>query len=274
MKGGKDGPALVPGNVKESELIKRLLLPREDKHHMPPKLKPQLNERQIALIHWWVENGADFTRKVKDIPKPEKIQPVLLSLQSDHLEKKADPIIPAGTVDKGDQKAIDALKERGIVILPVAQNSNYLVANFITATGVTDKDIRLLLPLKNQLVWLKLGHTNITDSALSIIGQFRNLTLLQLNNTGITDKGLGLLKSLNNLQFISLVGTKVTRAGVLQLTPLKKLQSIYLYQTAITGKEWAVLKKMFPKTMLDTGGYRIPFLAMDTVIAKPPVKAK
>ncbi|MBC8155059.1 MAG: ribonuclease inhibitor, partial [Bacteroidetes bacterium] len=36
-KGGKNGPVYVPGQGMDSEMIKRCLLPSDDKHHMPPK---------------------------------------------------------------------------------------------------------------------------------------------------------------------------------------------------------------------------------------------
>src|SRR6185312_11346952 len=130
--------------------------------------------------------------------------------------------------------------------------------------NITDADIKLLLPVKKQLTWLKLNDTNITDSSLQMISQFTNLTLLQLNNTKITDKGLSLLKNLNKLQSLSLVGTKVTAQGILQLQPIKGLQSIYLYQTNVNKNDWASLKKAFPKTEIDSGGYVVPLLATDT----------
>ena len=50
---------------------------------MPPKQKPQLNEKEIALIHWWIDEGADFNKKVKELKQPEIIKPYLLALQSD-----------------------------------------------------------------------------------------------------------------------------------------------------------------------------------------------
>jgi uncharacterized membrane protein/mono/diheme cytochrome c family protein len=95
MKGGKDGIVIKPHNADSSELIKRLLLPREDEHHMPPKQKSQLNERQIALFYWWINQGADFNKKVKDISQPEKIKPILLTLQANHLEHKAQANVPS-----------------------------------------------------------------------------------------------------------------------------------------------------------------------------------
>ena len=273
LKGGKDGVAFTAGKADESELIKRLLLPPNDEDHMPPKQKPQLNERQIALLHWWIEQGADFSKKVKDIPQPEKIKPILLALQGSP-ERKRDDNIPSTPVEAADAKAIDSLRKRGVVIIPVALNSNYLMANFVTAAGIKNEDIKLLVPLKKQLVWLKLSGTNISDEAIPAIGQCTNLTLLQLNDTKITDKGLSSLKSLANLHSLSLVGTEVTASGVAQLQTLKKLQQIYLYQTEVSGPGWSQLRKIFPKTIIDSGGYSIPFLATDTVIVEPPKLTK
>jgi mono/diheme cytochrome c family protein len=268
MKGGKDGKVILTGNAAESDLVKRLMLPREDEHHMPPKQKPQLNERQIALIHWWIENGADFNKKVKDLQQPEKIKPALLALQSDHTERKAPSNIPTGEVEKADDKAIATLKNLGVVVIPVAKGSNYLMANFVTAPATTDEHIKLLLPLKKQLVWLKLGDTRITDKAAPLIGQCTNLTLLHLNNTNITDRGVESLQSLNNLQLLNLVNTKVTDAGFQQLASLKSLQSVYLYKTNVTADGLARLKNILPNTTIDTGGYTIPFLSTDTAVAK------
>ena len=273
LKGGEDGAVFTAGKADESELIKRLLLPPNHDDHMPPKQKPQLNERQIALLHWWIEQGADFSRKVKDIPQPEKIKPMLLALQGAP-ERKAAGNIPSVPVEAADEKALDTLRKRGVVIIPVAQNSNYLMANFVTASNINDSDISLLLPLKKQLVWLKLSGANITDSAMPAIGQCSNLSLVQLNNTKITDKGLASLHSLLNLQSLSLVGTGVSGDGLKQLQKLKTLQKVYLYQTKVSSEAIQELKKIFPKTDFDSGGYTIPFLPTDTIIVRPPPSSK
>jgi hypothetical protein len=272
MKGGKEGETIVAGKAEESEMIKRLLLAREAEHHMPPKEKPQLNERQIALLHWWIEEGADFTKKVKELPQPEKIKPVLLSMQGKP-EEKALSTVPSIAVERADEKAITILRDRGVVVIPVAQNSNYLQANFITATNIFDDDIKLLLPIKKQLVWLKLGSTYVSDSALKIIGQCTNISFLQLNNTCITDGGLPFLKSLDSLQSLNIVGTIISADGLMHLSSLKKLKSVYVYQTGVKEKKFEILQKKFPKTIIDTGGYSIPFLANDTMIVKAPKKS-
>jgi hypothetical protein len=175
-------------------------------------------------------------------------------------------------VAKADEVAVKKLKDLGAVVIPVAQNTNWLSVNFVTAMNFSDKEMQSLLPLKEQIIWLKLGNTLITDSALAIISQFRNLMRLQLDHTKITDKGLSELRRLNHLRYLNLVGTQVTARGVLQLKNLKELQSIYLYQTAVSKSGWNELKKTFPKALIDIGGYEVPFLATDTVQVKPPKK--
>ena len=268
MKGGKDGVVIVANEAEKSEIIKRLLLPREDPDHMPPKQKSQLVEQEIALIHWWISTGASFDKKVKELEQPEKIKPALAALQHPEKEKIVIPDIPVAKVEKADEGAIQKLKDIGVVIIPVAQNTNYLMANFITASKHTDKEMELLLPLKKQLIWLKLGSTSITDSALKIISACTRLMRLQLEYTGISDKGLNHLRSLHNLRYLNLVGTSVTAQGILQLKELKDLKSIYLYKTEVAKSDWDILRKEFPNILIDSGGYNIPIFVSDTTEVK------
>ncbi|HVG15767.1 MAG TPA: hypothetical protein VM935_12430, partial [Chitinophagaceae bacterium] len=97
---------------------------------------------------------------------------------------------------------------------------------------------------------------------------------LQLNHTGITDKGLVQLKELKELQSLNLVGTKVTAQGLLSLKSLPQIRTIYLYQSSVTQDQWATLRPAFPKTLLDTCGYKVPTLLSDTtvVVAKKAEK--
>jgi uncharacterized membrane protein len=270
MKGGKSGVDLIPGNVDKSELMKRILLAREDEHHMPPKEKSQLNEKDIALLHWWVSTGASFTKKTKELEQPEKLKPILLSLQHAVIEKKIQLNVPSGTIEPADAAAVKKLTDKGVVITPVAAKSNWLLANFVTAASLTDKDLRDLLAIKKQLVWLKLSNAKITDLGVASIGQCSNLCKLDLDNTGISNKGLESLANLAQLQVLNLVGTKINEQGLLALKHLKQLQRIFLFQTQVNKSLWASLKKSFPNTQLDSGGYKVPLLDTDTMLVKAP----
>jgi uncharacterized membrane protein/mono/diheme cytochrome c family protein len=271
LKGGKDGPVLIAGKEDESELIKRILLSIENENHMPPKEKPQLSAHEIELLRWWVSTGASFDKKVKDIAQNDKIKPTLLALQTGAAKEViAVPDIPAAPVKKADEAAIQKLKALGAVVIPVAQNSHYLSANFITAV-FTDKDLHFLAQIKDQLIWLKLGNTKITDSALTFVSKLTNLTRLYAENTGISDKGIAQLKTLAQLKYLNITGTKITAGGIMQLKDLKSLQQLFLYKTGVTGNDYAGLKKIFPATVIDTGGYKTQMLAADTMLVKPPL---
>jgi mono/diheme cytochrome c family protein len=294
MKGGKDGAVILPGNGNGSELIKRLFLPADDEHHMPPKDKRPLHEKQLALIHWWIDQGADFTRRVKELQQPDSIRPALLSLQQKRRSRLSPSDMPAAQVEAADPKAIDTLMARGVLVLPLAQNSNWLEADFSFLPPAPDSSspspsplspssssssssvpscsslLPLLLSLRQQLVSLRLTNTDIGDSALATISSCRAIRVLDLSGTRITDKGLPVLRSLDSLRVLNLVGTGVTADGVLALRPLKKLRAIYLFNTGIATKDWSRLQKAFPLTLLDSGNYSIPFLATDTEVVKPP----
>ncbi|MBG9375395.1 hypothetical protein I5907_04065 [Panacibacter sp. DH6] len=266
MKGGEDGAIITSGNAAESEMIKRLLLPMDNDDHMPPKEKSQLSESQVALLHWWINNGAAFNKTVKELPQDGKIKPLLLALQNVSTELKAADNLPAAPVEPADANIIKQLKEQGAVVLPLALNSNYLSVNFMNDTIVDTKDLQLLTQLHKQLFSLKLSNSNITDAALANIAQCTTLGKLYLDGTAITDNGLKALLPLDKLFYLNLVNTKITAAGITQLKPLKNLAALYIYQTNITGRNFPLLQQTFPNTRIDTGGYIVPTLTSDTTL--------
>ena len=69
--------------------------------------------------------------------------------------KKVLPDLPQTPVEKADEKAIQKLKDSGIIVFPVARNSNYLTANFVTVDSITYNDIALLLEYKKTISMAK-----------------------------------------------------------------------------------------------------------------------
>jgi uncharacterized membrane protein/mono/diheme cytochrome c family protein len=271
LKGGKDGKVIEVGKADESEMIERMLLPLSDEDHMPPKEKKQLTPAEISLLHWWISTGADFSKKVKELPQTEKIKPVLLALQSGFSDApNSTTDVPAEPVTKADEAAVKRLKDADVIVIPVAKNSNYLSVSFVTAGPGADSLVKLLEPLKKQIVWLKLDDAAIGDAAMDEIAKLSSLTRLQLSNTDITDKGLAKLQSLQRLQSLSLVGTKVTAQGVVQLNKITSLKNLYLYHTGVRSNDWTLLQKTFPSVQLDSGKYVVPTFVTDTTEVKQP----
>lgn len=268
QQGGKDGIVIDPGKANESILIKRLLLPVDNEDHMPPKEKAQPSESQIVLLEWWINQGANYQNKVKETGKPNNINYILASLQNVKEPEKKMTDIPEGTVEKADGSTIEQMKRRGLVVLPVSQNSNWLKVDFLMDKALAKEELPSLLSLKKQMIGLKLGYTSVDDSDMVTIAQLTNLTSLSLEHTNITDIGLKKIQSNQNLLYLNLVGTKVTAQGILQLKELRKLRSLYLFQTNVRNADWQVLYNSFPKTQIDSGGYIVPLLQTDTTIIK------
>lgn len=269
LKGGKDGQVFSAGNPDASELYTRILLSPLEEDHMPPKGKPQLTEQEVALLHWWISNDGSFEKKVREIPQPDKIKSVLLALQSDAASTPKS-WIPDGKTEPVPQSVLDTLRHAGIIVLPVAVNSNYLLANFVSIPRLDERTIALLSRISKQLVWLKLGYAELSEESWKRIGQCINLTRLSIEHTNLTDASVKYLSSLGNLQYLNLVGTKVSVQGIQSLTGLVKLEKLYLGQTLVHGDEIAQLRKAFPKTQLDSGNYRVENLATDTQLLKAP----
>jgi uncharacterized membrane protein len=263
MEGGKDGVVIQRGNARKSDLVHRITLPIDVDDHMPPREKGQLSENQKELLRWWIENGARFSGKVKDMDQSSGMKAVLVSFQ------QAAPmdtlsLVPGEPVAKADEKILHQLIERGIMVTPLGRESNYLSANFYTDTLVTDEDLDLLVSLSKQIVRLKIAFTDLKDPQMEKIAQLTNLTKLSLEHTRITDEGLEKLNKCSRLQYLNLVGNEVTMKGVLALKDLKQLRSIYVYQTAIEKSDWPSLQGAFPGVVVDSGGYSVPTLVTDT----------
>jgi uncharacterized membrane protein/mono/diheme cytochrome c family protein len=76
MRGGKSGAVIDPGHPEKSEMIRRLLLPREDKESMPPKGKT-LSDKEIATLQVWIKMGAPWPNGAdqKSVYRVAKLEP-------------------------------------------------------------------------------------------------------------------------------------------------------------------------------------------------------
>jgi len=228
----------------------------------------------MALLSWWIDQGADYTKRVKELPQPEKVRPALLGLQKGSGSGLGSPpdmpaVIPEEAVEPGDKKAIAGLREAGVVVMPVAQNSNYLMVNFSGVRGAAL--VPLLLSLRKQLVQLDLSGAGVGDSAMEVVKKCVALRYVNLSNTGVTDRGVVMLGDLQELRVLNLVGTRVTGEGLLSMLPPKHLHALYLYHTRVEGRYWEKLKGLFKGAVLDSGGYVLPKLVTDTAVVRVKV---
>ena len=90
FKGGESGEVIVPGKPHESEIIRRIMLPRDDDDAMPPKGK-KLSGNDVQLLNFWVLKGA---------PWPEESEKDK-SFRVAKLEPR-DPPLPSSTSFEGN----------------------------------------------------------------------------------------------------------------------------------------------------------------------------
>jgi uncharacterized membrane protein len=77
MEGGEMFPAVVAGDLQESEMYARITLPDTSDDYMPKEGKTPLTADQIKIIKWWIESGAPGMGAVGALNPPEEISALI-----------------------------------------------------------------------------------------------------------------------------------------------------------------------------------------------------
>lgn len=261
-KGGEEGPVFVAGNGADSRMVKYCLLDESEEMHMPPKGKPQLTPDQITLLSWWIDQGASFDKKVADVKITDAVKPALASLGGGAVAGSGEAIaanVPASAtgpkpespvltmkVPAADPKIVDELKKTGLLVMPLSKENNQLEVSAVNVKTLTDSQVAALAKLTEQIVWLKLSDTQITDAAMATVAKLKNLQKLHVERTALTDAGLRQLTGLKYLEYLNLYGTQITDAGLASLADLKSLLKVYVWQTKTTEAGIAKLRQALP----------------------------
>jgi uncharacterized membrane protein len=274
LKGGENGAIFVNGKPDESELIKRILLPLNHDDHMPPKEKPQITTKEFDLIKWWIAQGADMHKAVKDLNPSPNIKALFGVAAVASVANIVLKDMPDATVDGPSVSDIVALKKMNVVAMPIGNDKPFLSVNFINRPKITAEMLPHLKALSKNIAWIKLSDAVLNDTVFTFLKDCENLTKLSLNNTNIDDKNLSKLLIFKYLSSLSLVNTKVTNQGVLTLKILPQLQKLFLFKTQIKPEEYKNLMSQMPNILIDSGGYIVPTLMTDTTELKPPPVVK
>ena len=280
MRGGKDGPVVVPGQAGASLMLKRVALPLDDDHHMAPKDKGQLTSAEIRLLRWWIDKGASFDKTVGQLPVDTGMTAVWAAFHAGTagpvggggaVLNVADSDLPAGPVAEAPAEGVRRLRAAGALVLPVAEGSNFLEVNWM-GDSVSREALEAIGKLREQVVSLRFSGVGAGDELVQTAAGCPRLVRLWLDHTAITGKNLEMLHGLANLRYLNLTGTAVGAADVIKLKGMSKLSVLYLYQTKVDRSDWSGLERAFPRAVLDSGRYRMPFLSSDTAIVREPMK--
>ena len=220
MKGGKDGPAIVPGNPGKSLLLYRVTLPASHKQFMPAEGKPPLRAEEIAWIRAWVQQGASRTDATV----------AGVSIRGPQSEA---PLIPVGDYSKLIPEIQQMEQGQGAKLIPVSSRpSDGLVLYTVdVASSFGDAQLANFQKFSPYIVEAELGRTAVTNASFNTLAKFTNLRAIHLEDTKVTGDGLAKLASLSQLTYLNLSGTEVTQAAIAPLTSMKGLRQIYLFNT-------------------------------------------
>ncbi len=250
LAGGENGEVFIPGNAEDSELYRRLILPGDHDDHMPPSGRKPLSSDHINLIGWWISEGAPFDEStVAQIGTSDEVRDIL-----DRMASEAQAAAFAVQVPPADPAALQALSELGVLVMPLSQETNLLQATFLNVSDeFSDDDLQLLAPVAEQIAWLNLGRSSITDAGMAHLKPLINLSKLHLEKTAITDDGLAHLSNLERLEYLNLYGTAVSDNGLEHLKTLTKLNALYLWQSSATKSGAEKLQAAIPGLEVNLG---------------------
>ncbi len=284
LKGGESGPIFVAGRPQESEIMRRLRLPADDRDHMPPENKPQLSPEEVALLDAWILAGAPFDGAFdasgsasgsrgqradstgKSAPSGVESSGSDLPDASGQIARtevrgsvapapsdvSAPLVVPA---PPPSPDAVASLRARLIHVEAVAQGSNELLIDFAApALQITDADVQALLaPLKLNVADLSLGRSGITDASMDFVAQLPNLRRLDVRRTAITDAGVAKLVGLTRLEELIVAQTRLTDAAVDSLLAMPALRRVYVWRSGLSADAAARLRRERGALVVDNG---------------------
>ena len=246
LKGGKKGPAITAFNAEESLMIQRMLLDPANDKHMPPKGKPQLNNKEINLIYWWVQHGASINDKLGVALLNDTVKNLIAS--------KIAPVFPTLSLPQTflvDSNKINSLKQLGLIVHPIAKGVGYLDLSAMNAPLLNDVQVQKISILDSHLVWLNLANTRITNNSIATLSSCKNILKLNVAYTSLNDDAISLLNQFTKLNYLNIVGTSVSDNGLAKLNLSNSLKTLYCWNTKITQSGVDQFKKRYPNIQIN-----------------------
>jgi hypothetical protein len=219
---------------------------------MPPledgKPHHPITNSELKVIKSWIQLGASFDLQISDL---DSITKEAADYILENMPKKviseidlAKPVLPV--VSKAPDEIIDSIGQSGVLIMPIAENTNALYVNAsYLGKKFDDQMLEMLMPVADQLLWLNLARTKVSDKCGPYLAKLKNLTRLHLENSEVSDDISPFLAELKELKYLNLYGTNISDASISNLKKLPNLNKVFLWQTKITPKGAEDLKMSF-----------------------------
>ena len=242
MRGGKRGAIVKAGDLRGSDLFRRITLPSTDDNFMPKGGKPPLSPDQVKLIELWIADGASGVASL------ESIKGAPADVESSVRAEVTFGVIDFAEVAKRRAEiasTLATLQQRFPNVLEFESrgSADLMVNALVMGDKFKDDDLAALTPLSKNIVMADFSRTDITDRSAPVLARMKRLRTLRLMHTRIGDLTVRSLTNLDQLESLSVFDTAVTPAALPALARLPKLQRLYVGQTAITATGSHALKE-------------------------------
>jgi hypothetical protein len=248
MEGGEGGPIILALSDLESEILKRIRLPREEKKHMPPKAKTQLTKAEIKIIEKWVNFGAPEKKTVSELGLSSQ-------LFTSFFPKDETGIYPDLKLKPLNISLIDSIISTGLHVAPIYKTSPLLKISAINDHDFDDQNASILFNVSDYVVDLDLGQTQVTDFVFEILKKLKYLTVLKLNHTAITGNGINQLKDLKHLKQINLVYSGFKSNQLEKMYSFPALEQVFLFGTPTSYSAFEIPNQF--QTIFQMGNYKL-----------------
>lgn len=261
LAGGKSGkPAIIPHDPDGSELLRRLTLDPLDDKAMPPRKKPHPKSGEIALLRWWIKQGASRDQLLADAHDVPAGVAMLLSQPGGNEPESKEPVYVPRV---GDYAALGGEiaqleKALGIRIIPVSQRpgDGLILRTRGAEKRFGDSELARLAQLAPFIVEAELAGTRVTDAGLVALRPFSHLERLHLEHTALTGATLGELSALPRLTYLNLCATSLTDEGLTALARQTGLQELYVFGSTVTPEGVNRLRASLPHCQI--GAIAVP----------------
>jgi len=201
---------------------------------------------EIDLIAWWINEGAKYDAKVKEVTKEEDIVSILKKYET-----------PEGLEGLGiepiEESKLTSIKKKGILINRVSAESPFVEVDLSNRKTVDKRTLKTLNAVSDHLISLDISSTDVQDSDLTVLSDFPHLRKLYLQKTNVTDQVIEYIKDLEYLEYLNLYETNITDDAFTYLKELEQLKSLYLWQTDVSSKGIAQHLNDRPNLIINNG---------------------
>jgi len=234
LAGWQDGVDLESPD--DSELLYRILLPRDDVDAMPPK-GAALDDEAIKALKGWIEAGAptgELRLLLGEVAEDQEEQASSMEELRQDSGARIEPIAEDLLAPMGQQR-LDVSWRHADAPPSVAQ-------------------VAALAPIADRVLKLDLARPGVTDATVRGLPAMGGLRRLHLESTAVTDAAMvSLVERAPSLEYLNLHSTEVSAAGLDAVERLVSLRRLVLFGTSITTAQAEAFSVKAPQVKVTIG---------------------